>query len=137
MKRVNGFIRTQSKGIKQRAVRASGSGSRNPRKEATAFEVRFDIPASSLPPEVKDRLILESGRHVTNDGVLVEVSRTFHSQGQNHVAALERLAERLKLAAAEPKERKPTRPRAKVRSKRREAKQFKSAVKRSRRGLDD
>ena len=43
-------------------------------KEATAVELRIDINASSLPPDMKDRLIAPAGRAVTSDDVLVVVS---------------------------------------------------------------
>ena len=48
---------------------------RNIDKDATAVELRVDIGKSSLPSDLKERLIAMAGRHVTTDGVLVIVSR--------------------------------------------------------------
>jgi ribosome-associated protein len=118
-------------------VRSFGSGSHNAHKEATAVEIRFDIPASSLPPEVKERLTRAAGRHVTTEGVLVDVSRAFRSQVENRNAVRERLAEQLRLAAEEPRTRKRTRPRAKARSARLATKRAKGALKASRHGRDE
>jgi ribosome-associated protein len=42
--------------VEERFVRAMGPGGRNVRNEATAVELRLDIGASSLSPEVKERL---------------------------------------------------------------------------------
>jgi ribosome-associated protein len=47
--------------IKQRFVRATGPGGQNVKKEATAVELRVDIGTSSLPPDVKERLIALRG----------------------------------------------------------------------------
>jgi len=49
----------------ERFVRATGPGGRNPDKEATAVELRVDLRTSSLPPDLKARLIALAGRNVT------------------------------------------------------------------------
>jgi ribosome-associated protein len=73
--------------LKERFVRAFGPDGENPRKKATAVELRFDIDASSLPPDVKARLVSLGGRRVTKDRVLIIVSRRFRSQLRNREAA--------------------------------------------------
>jgi ribosome-associated protein len=122
--------------VKERFVRASGAGGQNLRKEATAVELRLNIDASPLPPDVKDRLRALAGRHVTGDGVLVVVSRADRSQAKNRDAARARLVALVRAAARQPKKRRPTRPRAGEREKRLASKRWRSAVKqgRSRRG---
>ena len=123
--------------VEERFVRATGPGGQNMNKEATAVELRVDIDSSSLPVEVKERLIALAGRHVTTDGVLLIVSRALRSQAQNREAAQARLVALLKRAAKPPKKRKATRPGRAVREERLISKQRQSAVKRSRSRRDD
>ena len=118
--------------VQERFVRAAGPGGQNARKEATAVELRFDIAASSLPADVKQRLTALGGRRVTADGVLVVVSRAYRSQIDNREAARARLAALVRRAAALPKQRRPTRPPRAVRDDRLEAKKFHGSVKAAR-----
>jgi ribosome-associated protein len=125
--------------VQERFVHAMGPGGRNLHREATAVELRLDLKPLSLPPEVLDRLIVLAGKGVTNDGVLVVVSRVHLSQAQNRKAARERLAALLESAFATPKRRKPTKPRTRQRLDRIASKRLRSAVKTARRsgGGDD
>jgi ribosome-associated protein len=123
--------------IKERFVRAIGPGGQNIDKDATAVELRVDIGRSSLPAELRDRLIGIAGRHVTTDGVLMVVSRVHRSQAQNRDAARARLLSLLERAAKPPKKRKATKPRAAAREERLVSKKRHSAVKRSRSGRDE
>lgn len=94
--------------IEERVVRAAGPRGKNVERDATAVELRFDIPRSSLPREVKDRLIALGGRRVTSAGVLVVVGRADRSQVQNRAAAHDRLFSLLERAAKSPIGRRPT-----------------------------
>lgn len=134
MIRVTDAITLEDREIQERFVRASGPGGQNVNKEATAVELRVDITASSLPRDVKARLIALAGRAVTTDGVLVVVSRVHRSQAQNRDAARARLVALLERAAKPPKKRRPTKPRAAVREKRLESKKLQGGVKQSRGG---
>jgi ribosome-associated protein len=118
--------------IKQRFVRAVGPRGVNVNKDATGVELRLDVSHSSLPQDVKQRLIAIGGRHVTAAGVLIVLCRADGSQVQNRSAARQRLFALLERAATSPRMRKPTRITPATQRKRLVAKERRSAVKRSR-----
>lgn len=122
--------------IAERFVRSAGPGHKNIDRDATAVELRLDIRRSSLPQDVKERLVALAGRHVTAEGVLVVVSRADSSQARNRDTARARLLTLLKRASIAPKPRKPTRIGATIRRERLVAKQRRSAIKRERSGRD-
>ena len=129
MIKVTGAIALDEREIDERFVRASGPGGQNVNKVSTAVELRFDVRASSLPDDVKGRLVAIAGRRVTADGVLLIDSREHRTQGQNREAARARLVALVALAARRPKKRRPTRPGASARKKRLESKKRRGAVK--------
>ena len=137
MLRVNDRIAIDDHELDERFVRASGPGGQNVNKVSTAVELRFDVAASSLPDEVKQRLAALAGNRLTADGVLLIDSREHRTQGQNREAARVRLLALLQHAARRPKTRRPTRPRAGAREKRLDSKKRRGEVKASRRGRHD
>src|SRR4051812_1892126 len=118
MLRVTDTIALEDREVKERFVRAMGPGGENMRKEGTAVELRFDLGASSLQPDMKHRIVARAGRAVTADGVLVVVSRVHRSQAENREAARARLLTLLQRAATPPNKRRPTKPRRTVREER-------------------
>lgn len=137
---VTAAIAVDERDIVERFVRASGPGGQNVNKVASAVELRFDVRASSLPPDVKDRLIAIAGHRLTDEGVLVIDSREHRTQAQNREAARARLVALLQHAARRPKTRKATKPHAGAREKRLVTKKRRGDVKaarRRRRGEED
>ena len=134
MVRITDTIAIDDNEIDERFVRASGPGGQNVNKVSSAVELRFDVRASSLPVDMKDRLIGLAGHRLTADGVLLIDSREHRTQAQNREAARARLVALLQLAARRPKTRRPTRPRAAAREKRLASKKRRGEIKAGRRG---
>jgi ribosome-associated protein len=92
------------------AVRAQGAGGQNVNKVASAIHLRFDIRASSLPPEIKERLLALGDRRVTQDGVIVLKAQRHRTQEMNRDDALARLNEIVNAATLVQRKRIATRP---------------------------
>jgi len=139
MIRITDSIAIDEREVDERFVRASGPGGQNVNKVATAVELRFNVATSSLPPDVRQRLIDLAGRRLTSDGVLLIDSREHRTQAQNREAARARLVVLIQQAAVRPKRRRTTRPTAAARRSRLESKKRRSEVKagRSRRRSEE
>lgn len=111
------------------AIRAQGPGGQNVNKVSNAVQARFDIGASSLPSDVKERLRALPDARVTRDGVVVIKAQSARSLERNRADALARLQALVDAAATVPLVRRPTRPTLGSQRRRLESKAGRSQVK--------
>ena len=111
------------------AVRSQGAGGQNVNKTSTAIHLRFDIHASSLPREVKERLCVMRDSRITEDGVVIIKSQQHRSQDMNRSEAIERLQALVDAAAVRPKLRRATKPTRGSKRRRLEGKKHRGTVK--------
>ena len=111
------------------AIRAQGAGGQNVNKVSSAIHLRFDIAASSLPDDVKERLFALSDSRITEAGVLVLKAQQHRTQDMNRGDALTRLQEVIDSVATSPKNRRATKPTFASRQRRLEGKSLRAGVK--------
>jgi ribosome-associated protein len=113
-------------------VRASGPGGQNVNKVATAAQLHFDVRASSLPEEVRERLTRLAGKRITGEGVLLIEARRFRTQEQNREDAIQRFVELVRKALVKPKARKKTKPTKAAKEERIKEKKKRAEIKKMR-----
>lgn len=113
-------------------VRASGPGGQNVNKVATAAQLRYDVRASSLPEDVKERLMQLAGKRLTSDGLLLIEAKRFRTQEQNRADAIQRFAELVRKALVKPKARRKTKPTQASREERIKEKKKRGEIKKMR-----
>ncbi len=117
------------------AVRAQGAGGQNVNKVSNAAHLRFDVAASSLPPELKERVLALRDSRLSADGVVNIKAQQHRSLEKNRTDALARLRELLDAAAYVAPTRRATKPTRSSQRKRVESKLKRGEVKAGRRGL--
>ncbi len=120
------------------AIRAQGAGGQNVNKVSSAIHLRFDIGASSLPDDVKERLLALRDSRITKAGELIIKAQPHRTQDMNRLDAMLRLHEIINSVEFAPIIRKANKPsrasklrRLDTKSQRSETKTLRSKVTRS------
>ncbi|AGX86297.1 alternative ribosome rescue aminoacyl-tRNA hydrolase ArfB [Candidatus Symbiobacter mobilis] len=119
------------------AIRAQGPGGQNVNKVSSAVQLRFDITASSLPEEVKEKLLALPGKRVSKDGILIIKAQTSRNQENNRINAIVRLEKIIADAMHTPRPRRPTKPTFASKQRRLKEKFLRSEVKMTRKKTDE
>jgi len=127
--RITSSISIDDSELEMQAIRAQGSGGQNVNKVSSAIHLRFAIGTSSLPEELKEKLLSLKDSRVTNDGIFVLKAQSFRTQEQNREDAVERLIAWIKAATIEQKPRRATKVSKSVKVRRGEVKKQQSAKK--------
>jgi len=91
-------------------ARSSGPGGQNVNKVNTKAILRWDPAESTLPVEIRRRLVASIPSRLTTEGVLVLSSGRFRSQKKNESDCVQRVAEMIQSVLVPPKIRRKTRP---------------------------
>ena len=111
------------------AIRAQGAGGQNVNKVSSAIHLRFDIGASSLPDDVKERLLALHDSRITKAGELIIKAQQHRTQDMNRLDAMVRLHEIVNSVEFAPTIRKATKPSRAAKLKRLDSKGQRSETK--------
>ena len=133
MLRVTDTIELSESEIHFKFIRSPGPGGQHVNRAATGVQLRFDVRHSASLPEYVRRRLLQSLRgRLSSEGILVITATRFRSQDLNRKDAVERLAALIAGAARRVKVRHKTKPTVGSKRKRKERKERRSSLKRSR-----
>ena len=118
--------------LEERFLAATGPGGQNVNKVATAVQLRLDVYALRLPPDVFARLKTLAGSRWTVDGGIIVTARTHRTREANREEARRRLAELVAEARVRPERRIKTKPSKAAKAKRVESKARTGAIKKNR-----
>lgn len=119
------------------AIRAQGAGGQNVNKVSNAVHLRFNVRASSLPEDLKTRLLGRSDQRINDEGIVVIKAQSYRSLEKNRADAIVRLRELIDAAAVIPRVRRATRPTKSAQVKRVDTKVRRGQIKAGRRRIED
>ena len=119
------------------AIRSQGAGGQHVNKTSTAIQLRFDIQASSLPEDIKTKLMDSGDHHISRDGIIIIKAQEYRSQVRNRLAACDRLKVIINEACQTQKKRVKTQVPVSVNKKRLQDKARRADTKRLRGNIKD
>jgi ribosome-associated protein len=119
------------------AVRSQGAGGQNVNKVSSAAHLRFDIPASCLPDDVKQLLLALPDQRISSEGVVVIKAQSHRSLPRNQADALARLQDLVDEVLNPDAPRRATKPTRASKRRRLEGKAHRGAIKAGRRATGD
>ena len=119
------------------AIRAQGAGGQNVNKVSNAVHLRFDIAASSLPEDIRTRLLALHDHRISKEGVVIIKAQKFRSLEKNRAEALRRLEELIERVVTPPKLRRATQPTRASVTRRLEGKARRASIKAARGKVSD
>lgn len=118
--------------LEERFLAATGPGGQNVNKVATAVQLRLDVFALGLAPDVYRRLKLLAGSRWAGEGEIIVTARAHRTREANRAEARARLAALVARAHVRPERRIATKPTRAAKARRVEAKTARGAIKRAR-----
>ncbi len=118
--------------LEEKFLAGTGPGGQNVNKVETACQLRLDVFALGLAPDVYRRLKTLAGSKMTGAGEIIIVARTHRTREANRVEARARLAALIAKAHVRPARRVKTKPSKAAKAKRIDSKTARGAIKRGR-----
>jgi ribosome-associated protein len=118
--------------LEERFLAGTGPGGQNVNKVETACQLRLDVFALGLEPDVYRRLKTLAGSKMTGAGEIIILARTHRTREANRVEARARLSALIAKAHVRPARRVKTKPSKAAKAKRIDGKTARGAIKRGR-----